>query len=677
MATLAMKASPHVSWRRTWLGGVIAVGGFVLLIAGYMLLRALGVGPFASLLSAGTLQKNEKLLVADFSTSASDTSMGPLVTDAFRTALGQSQSITVVQPTDVRDVLRRMQKPGNTKVDFAVAREIATREGIKAVVVGDVIALGGNYAISVRLVSPQSGDELATLRETADGEKALLPAIDKLAKDLRAKIGESLRMVRAAQPLERVTTPSLAALKKYVQGNRVMSFEGDFAKGAALLEESIALDSGFAMAYRRLAVEYNNRFQFDKSMALMQKAYDHRERASDAERYLLIAGYFEMGPKQDIAKSIAAYESLIDLQPDFTTALNNAAVNYMAQRNYAKAEEYFIRAIRTGSAPAVSYTNLVGALWAQGKRTDAWRWLAVSDSVNPSNPGGPGLRSALLSSEGKYDSASAIRRALIQQRPNDLPTHAGSANALAAVARTKGQLREAARWNSEAAAVNAQRGLPQASLQQAIGDATARFWFLGDHATTVAALDRALAETPLEKIPVATRPYAGLTFAYALAGRSDKAKQLLASYDRAKRTVVQSGDEVTRHTILGSIALAEKRYKDAVDEFQAADKGGCLTCALPLIAYSLDLAGRSDSALVAYERYLSTNFAQRFNTDAQFLAGTHKRLGELYEAKGDKQNAMSHYLKFIDLWKDADPELLPKVAEVRGRIARLKDQERK
>ena len=126
----------------------------------------------------------------------------------------------------------------------------------------------------------------ASFRETADGQRALLPAIDKLAKDMRARIGESFRAVQAAEPLDRVTTPSLEALKKYVQGSHALSFEGDFPKGAALIEEAIALDTGFAMAYRKLGVEYNNRGQFDRSMQLIEKAFMHRDRLSDAERYL-------------------------------------------------------------------------------------------------------------------------------------------------------------------------------------------------------------------------------------------------------------------------------------------------------------------------------------------------------------------------------------------------------
>ena len=100
-------------------------------------------------------------------------------------------------------------------------------------------------------------------------------------------------------------------------------------------------------------------------------------------------------------------------------------------------------------------------------------------------------------------------------------------------------------------------------------------------------------------------------------------------------------------------------------------------CQLAPLAYAYDLAGQSDSAVAVFERYLKTDDAARLGTDAQYRAVAHKRLGELYEAKNDRENALSHYLAFVDLWKNADAELQPRVAEARKRIARLKDTERR
>src|SRR6185503_9674700 len=54
MATVALKASPHLSWRRTSVLGACAVGTFVILVGAFMLLRALGIGPAGSLLARGS-----------------------------------------------------------------------------------------------------------------------------------------------------------------------------------------------------------------------------------------------------------------------------------------------------------------------------------------------------------------------------------------------------------------------------------------------------------------------------------------------------------------------------------------------------------------------------------------------------------------------------------------------
>jgi tetratricopeptide (TPR) repeat protein len=53
------------------------------------------------------------------------------------------------------------------------------------------------------------------------------------------------------------------------------------------------------------------------------------------------------------------------------------------------------------------------------------------------------------------------------------------------------------------------------------------------------------------------------------------------------------------------------------------------------------------------------------------LGQTYKRIGELYEARGDTAKAVEYYNQFVELWNDADQELQPIVRDVRERIARL------
>jgi hypothetical protein len=58
--------------------------------------------------------------------------------------------------------------------------------------------------------------------------------------------------------------------------------------------------------------------------------------------------------------------------------------------------------------------------------------------------------------------------------------------------------------------------------------------------------------------------------------------------------------------------------------------------------------------------------------DQDWLAGSFKRLGELYEAAGDLPKAAANLERFVELWKDADPELQPKVRDARERLQRVR-----
>ena len=677
MATIALKASPHVSWRRTAVGGGWALAGFVVLIGGYMVLRATGIGPFGSLIASGALGQHEKLLVTDFGSPAGDSTLGPVVTEAFRTALGQSQSIDVLQQTTIRDVLRRMQKPATTFVDFKEAREIASREGIRAVLDGSLLGLGGKYVVSVRLVSPQSGDELARFSENANSAADLLPTIDKLAKEVRAKIGESLKNVQATPPLEQVTTPSLDALRKYVAGNKAISVDVDFARGSALLEEAIALDTGFAMAYRKLSVAYTNRGLQDKGSALLEKAYAHRDRLSDAERYLVVGTYFQNGSHQDLAQAQGAYEQVLEIQPDNPGALNNVGLIYRDARHFEKARAAFAKLVATGSAPAVAYDNLARTYVFLGHPDSAERTLDDLAKLAPSNLDIVPLRMEIAAARQQYDSAMAILAANRARLESDKGQIANALFAAAYIAKTRGRIREARGYLHEGWIDGGAAGLKEAPLMDAIDAANLLAWYLGDRAGATRLLADSLAHHPIDSIAELSDPMANLVRAYSVSNRPDLASAMLARWQAAHRRVTYSDDSLRAAAMRGDIALAEGKPAEALAQYRAADATGCRVCSLPHIAQAYDQLGNADSAIAVFTRFVETTAPGRVYTDGDYLGGAYKRLGELYEAKGDRQHALGYYMKFADLWSKADPELQPKVAEVRARIERLSKAEGK
>ena len=120
MGTLAMRAAPLVSWRRTALGGALAMAVFVLMVTGFLAMRSSGVGPFATLLSMGKLAERERILVAEFS---GDTALGPVLAEAARTGLSQSSVLSLVQPSVITAALRRMEREPSTRLDATLVLE--------------------------------------------------------------------------------------------------------------------------------------------------------------------------------------------------------------------------------------------------------------------------------------------------------------------------------------------------------------------------------------------------------------------------------------------------------------------------------------------------------------------------------------------------------------------------
>jgi tetratricopeptide (TPR) repeat protein/tRNA A-37 threonylcarbamoyl transferase component Bud32 len=670
MATLAMKAAPHVSWRRTTMGGVGAVGGLILLVGAWMVMRALGIGPAASLMAAGKLGERERVILADFGGEV-DSSLRFTVTEALRSDLSQSQSLDVMPANAVRETLRRMQRPASSAVDFALAREIATREGIKAIIEGQVLSAGDRYLLSVRLLAAQTSEQLGTFSETADDLNDIIPAISRLTKKIRTRTGESLRAIQSAPALDKVTTPSFEALEKYVSAVRMIETDGDLQRSLDLLEEAVALDTGFAMAYRKLAVELNNRgLQAERIEAAIQKAYDHRERLGESERQLTIAAYFSYGPAPDESRVLEAYESIIARDPTNTTALNNAAVYLGNRRNFARAESLAMRAIGIRPNVLVYHQNVIGMRVALGRLEDAAVALQKAAVVIPGSPGVAMMSGWLAIEERRLDDAAGTFDSIRIARPGDLLVQRETSAALSQLALTQGRLRESADARRRAVAPARQLGTEGFALNAQLREAAVEILFRADTVRAQRIIDRALSEFPLVEMRADTRPYLLLATLYGLVGRPDGVRAMQAGYDSARSRMDPTWFAAGQHGLRAALAMAEQKYDVAAREYRAADYGPCVLCILPDLARAYDLAGNADSAIAVFSRYVNGH-GRDSDSDAFFLAGSHRRLGELYDARGDREQAVSHYSRFVDLWKNADPELQSLVRQARERVAAL------
>ena len=164
-------------------------------------------------------------------------------------------------------------------------------------------------------------------------------------------------------------------------------------------------------------------------------------------------------------------------------------------------------------------------------------------------------------------------------------------------------------------------------------------------------------------------------------GRPERARALLNEYREVSDTVQRRLDDASIHSSTGEILLAERRYPEAEAEFRRADgapdgpANGCRICLPWRLGRAFDAAGQPDSAIAMYEQVLSLPQWGRQALDGIALPYVHERLGALYESRGDAVKAAGHYRALMDLWKNADAELRPRVDAARAAVRRLADVE--
>ncbi len=642
-----------LTWPKAITAGVLAFALLGLGATGFLAMRSFGIGPAATLVSSGSLDERTPLVMSEFVALSGDSSLAAVVTEGLRADLEQSTFVTVADRTRIQETLGRMMRPADSRLDAATAREVAQRMGLKAIIRGDVGRAGGGYILTSSVVTADSGATLATFRETAHDSTQIVEAIGALSHDLREGIGESLKTIRASAPLTQVTTPSLAALRLAVESMREEA-AGNRPRAIRLAEEALQLDTAFSWAWANLSIYRYNNGDIAAALEDIDRALVHRERLDESR---LI--YIRALRASTVGDHMAAIE---------------------------EGREAVVRDSLNGKV----WIGLSDAYWNAGDWDEAAKtarrgiellpdnWVAHWDLVVP------------LLDAGRVDAAAdAVRRARAQL-PNSQPvvqlltmTYAAreqwdSVHALPpgpALAQTTAD-RVHGRW-TEAADHLARAQEPGAAWLRHWNDAVDRLVALGDTAGLPwlrVQLDSAAAGEDELQGPGLAR----IALITAMAGDAGTSRRAREIYE----TQVPEPARWTEAWILGAadgfLALRQGKGEAAVAALRQARQATVWTAPVDaLLGRIYDALGQRDSAIAAYERYLTTPWAYRGASnpprvvfDPTILVPTHDRLAALYEQAGNTAQAAKHASAVVDLWGDADRELQPRVAAARRILTR-------
>lgn len=630
------------------------VGTLVLLAV----LAAAFVGIFIRSETGGTLTSQDTIVLADFANTTGDAVFDGTLKVALAVALEQSPFLKVFPDDRMRETLRLMGRPPDAGVTRGVAREIAQRERLKALLAGSIASLGRNFVLTVEAVNADTGDVMAREQVEAGSKEEVLTALGSAAARLREKLGESLSSIKQFDaPLARATTSSLDALHAYSLALDNGSINPRL-EAIPHLRRAIELDPNFALAMALLATVYSNTGQTSLAPEYAKKAFDLRDRVSERERFFIAYRYYR-DATQDWAEALELSRSWTATYPREAFAFNSLGQALLRFGQYDQAVAPLREAIRIDPKFEAPYSNLFASLIALGRYDEGADVLqeAAARQVNSS----PVRRMNYLLAFIRGDENTMARMLTAS-------VGVGQTNAAygwqAHVLASQGKISAAHEQFRLGAAAAMQNGFPEVSGQLQVEDAEA-------HAMT-GACDDARAEL-------------------------DAALQLTRdnfSLERGSRTLILCGDVAQAGGLLKELrerypsATLTQRISIPIAEAIAALRRNEPQRALEILepVRPYDRASRSGfwSEYLRGQAYLRARAPQSAIAEFQGILNhrgvdpsstvyplTQLELARAYAASGDTGNARQAYDAFLTAWRDADQDLKPLV-DARQELTRLR-----
>jgi tetratricopeptide (TPR) repeat protein len=451
-----------------------------------------------------------------------------------------------------------MKREDATEIDEALGREIARRRGIDVILVPSISQLGSRYALTASLKNPATGDTYVSRLEHSDGVDNVLPALDRLCREVRGDLGEAFASIaQRSQPLAAATTSSLEALEQLSLAVE-RHHRSDPREASRHYEAALRLDPDFTIAKIGLGILHLDWAHIwpdanpDTGKSLFDEALTEIDSLTELERLQILAMHASL-VERDTERAIEEYRSLLAVYPDQHKAHNNLARIFERTGRYEDAIVEYKKAIEGDPNLVLAFNGLVFLLSRRGEVNAVIEWANREIEIDETQVWPHVNLCIAYLAKGDVESAHAAARRAVELQPDITDSHFMLGHAL----KYGGHYADAAK-----------------SYEKVIEIAPRNPW--GHY-------------------------HAGVVLQYA--GEGEKAREHLAVFKRAiEKRVTDEPDEITHHMLLDVARnrLGEEPLTSYTKE-QLASTDPDINFGLAQLA---SLQGRTEDALAHLETAL-------------------------------------------------------------------------
>jgi eukaryotic-like serine/threonine-protein kinase len=589
-----------------------------------------------------SLNDTDWVLVSDFVNTTGDPIFDGSLKQATTVKLSESPYFNVMLDSKIRQTLQLMNRSPQERVVPPISREVCQRAGAKVAVSGSIVAVGNKFAVGLDAQNCHTGASLAHIAMPPQSRDQVLKTLGEVVAELRRSLGESLAtLTKFDTPIEQATTPSLAALKAYTEGDG-MRAQGKEAESVPYYKMAVDLDPEFAIAYARLGAVSSNLQEVSNQAKYLQLAFDRRGHISEREKFYIAAHYY-VDVRGEFPKAIETYKLWTQTYVHDWVPFNNLSNEYVRIGDPQNAISAGQVALRLNPYHSLPYAALAEAYVRASRFPEA---KAICERAMAEKLDGPMIHRILYEVADAENDDRAMQRQVEWFADKPIKTQILDRQALSLM--RSGEVRKARELFRLAADAALQQGL-KGYADAAFIDLAEAEAYLGNSREALADLARSIALSPENK----NGPDAAIIMAF------------IGDFNRAEAIVKKLSTPPVPVTTAVRLAAARAiddlnhgNPKAAVEDMRAvvpydlSDDNGGLTFYCRGLAY-LKL-GAAKEAAAEFQKVLDNPGVTELT---MFWPLSQLGLARAYASQQEIAKSVTAYRQFLASWKNADPDL--------------------
>jgi eukaryotic-like serine/threonine-protein kinase len=326
-----------------------------------------------------TLSATDTIVLADVKNETSDPVFDDALNTALRTAMAQTPYLNILGIDKVSGTLAQLNLPPTTKLTPDVARQICAKTNSKMVIFQSIGDAGNGYHLQMRALDCGSGATLTNEQANIGKRDEVVHELGVTAALLRAKLGEpAASLARFDQPLEKALSSSPEALQAAARGGKLY-LTGDFEGALKLYQRAVELDPNFGVTYEAIGSAHGALGHYDLEAASFTRAYQLRDRMTEKNRLNIELVYYS-DVTGELDKAYSVVLRALELFPREIFFHRNLANTLFQLGQLNRAADAEDETARLGPSPLhfseAAYANIIASRF-----NEARSWLAQAEAL--------------------------------------------------------------------------------------------------------------------------------------------------------------------------------------------------------------------------------------------------------------------------------------------------------